>query len=84
VKTRLADREAQIGTDTPKTPVERRKLIAREDLIDEYRNILDRQADYSREAHVYINQLNERIDELEAITNRLCEKERTAQLDTAK
>ena len=84
VKTRLADREAQIGTDTPKTPVERRKLIAREDLIDEYRNMLDRQADHSWKAHVYINQLNDRIDELEAIANRLREKERAAQLDAAK
>jgi len=84
VRARLADREAQIGTDAPKTPVERRKLTAREDLIDEYRTMLDRQADRSWKAHLYINQLNDRIDELEAIADRLREKERTAQQDAVK
>ena len=81
---RLADLEQKIGEESPKTPISQRKLLARNSLIDYYRNFANEQTEYGWKFHQYINQLTERVDELEVIANRLREKERLAQQESTK
>jgi hypothetical protein len=84
IKERLADLELKIGTNTPKTDKAQRRLLARDDLIDEYRLAANEQAEYCWKFHLHINQLTEKVDELEAIAGRLRTRERLAQEEATK
>jgi hypothetical protein len=80
----LADFEQKIGEESPKTSTQQRKLLARNNLIDYYRDFASEQTEYGWKFHQYINQLTEKVDELEVIANRLREKERLAQQESTK
>jgi hypothetical protein len=81
---RLADFEQKIGEESPKTSLPQRKLAARGNLIDYYRNLANEQTEYGWKFHLYINQLTEKVDELEVIADRLREKEKLAQQESIK
>jgi len=81
---RLADFEQKIGEESPKTPLSQRRLTARGNLIDHYRNLVNEQTEYGWKFHQYINQLTEKADELEVIADRLREKEKLAQQESTK
>jgi hypothetical protein len=59
-------------------------LLVRDDLINEYRLAANEQAEYYWKFHLYINQLTEKVDELEAIAGRLCIRERLVQEEATK
>jgi hypothetical protein len=81
---RLADFEQRIGEESPKTPLPQRRILARGHLIDYLRELSNEQTEYGWKFHTHINHLTEKIDELEAIAERLREKERLAQQDATK
>jgi len=63
----LADTSKRIGRESPKTSVPQRKLLARDQLIDYYRNFANEQAEYGWKFHQYITRLVENVDELEVV-----------------
>jgi hypothetical protein len=81
---RLADYEQRIGKESPKTSVPQRKLLARDQLIDYYRNSANEQAEHGWKFHQYITRLVENVDDLEVVADRLREKERMAQQEVTK
>jgi hypothetical protein len=81
---RLADFEQRIGEESPKTATPQRKILARNNLIDYYRDVANEQTEYGWKFHQYINRLTEKVDELEVTANRLREREKLAQQESTK
>ena len=81
---RLADFERKIGEESPKTSLPQRKLAARGNLIDYYRDLANEQTEYGWKFHQHINQLTDKVDELEVIADRLRERENLAQRESTK
>jgi hypothetical protein len=84
VNQQLAEHEQRIGEESPKTPIQQRKLLARNHVIDYLRDYANQQTEHGWEFHWHINHLTEEIDELKATAERLREKERLAQQDVVK
>jgi hypothetical protein len=78
VNQQLAEHEQRIGEESPKTPIQQRKLLACNHVIDYLQDYANQQTEHGWEFHWHINHLTEEIDELKATAERLREKERLA------